>query len=261
MNKFTPLGISNQLYQIDGSRDTFSGLELSGLNMSSGFVHSSTLRYMLTCNIIQYHCISSTPVVIDIGCGPATFKSFWDKNYLVRDRKIIDYTGLEITTEYVDDGISKGHQVLQFDANNQDIQSLVLPRNADVILMQQFIEHIDRRSLDYMLDCVRNMLSDNGILIVSAPNPKYGTKILEHHHDYEYTLDEITDILLSKGYSIERTFGWLGFGIPDFTALTPGEKEVYDKLRYISDGYASAVMCMINDKFAPYYYLVIRKND
>lgn len=257
MDKFVPTGVSNPLYQIDGSKDVFDGLEKSGLSMNSGFVQSSISRYMLTSNIIQYHHPEITPTVLDFGCGAASFKSFWDTNFQIKDKKTLDYTGLEITPSYIGAGIAKGHVIRHFDANNQDIRTLDLPSNADIILMQQFIEHINVDALDYLLDFTKDILNQDGLLIVSAPDPKSGTKILEHHHDYEYTLEEITEKLRQHGFRVARQYGWLGYGIPNFEVLSEIEKEIYNKLRFISDGYANSVMCMINTRFAPYYYLVL----
>jgi len=260
MDKFTPTGTSNPSYQIDGSKEVFERLEQSMLTANSGFVNASIMRYMLTCNLIQFHCPATEPVVLDFGCGCASFKAAWDTNYYLPGKKTLDYTGLEITDAYVDAGSRKGHKIRHFDANNHDVRMLDLPCDPDVVLMQQFIEHIDESALDYLLDYTHEVLKDNGMLIVSAPNPTTG-KILEDYHDHEYTISEITEKLSQHGFTIVRKFGWLGFGKPNYDALSTVEKEIHGKLRFISDGYANSVMCMVNFDFAPYYYLVLKKND
>lgn len=261
MNKFEPLNTTNPLYQIDGSKFVFVGFGHSWLNINDGFVQSSMTRYLLTSNIIQYELEARNPIVLDYGCGSATFKCFWDVNYSVDHKKSLGYIGLEVTKEYVDTGNSKGNLILPFDANNQDVRDLELPSRVDVVLMQQFIEHIDVKSFDYLLDYTYETLDKNGILIISAPNPKYGSKIFEHHHDHEYTLDEIKKILEVKKFFIKKEYGWLGAGIPDVKQLSEHELEIYKRLQYVSKGYADAVMCLINNQFAPYYYLVLKKYD
>lgn len=259
MDKFQPLGISNPLFQIDGTKDIFGGLSAAGVSLNSGFVHSSINRYMLTSNIIQYHSAADMPTVMDFGCGAGSFKSFWDHNFQLPMKKTIDYTGLEVTESYVAEGTAKGHTIRLFDANNQDIRQLELPSNVDVILMQQFVEHIDERALDYLLEYAFESLADNGLLIVSSPDALVDELVVEHHHDKEYTFDEMVAKLESKGFKLKMRFGWLGHGKPYFSELSDVEREIYNKLRYISNGYANSVMCMINERFAPYYYLVLSK--
>lgn len=259
MKKFEPLDISNLLYQIDGSHDVFGKLASTELPLNSGFFHSSVNRYMLTSNLIQYHCPTLKPVVLDYGCGAGSFKSFWDKNYQTGNKKEISYTGLEVNTAYVGEGIAAGHCIRYFDANNADIRTTDVPAQPDVVLMQQFAEHIDQRSFDYLLEYTFESLSSTGIFIVSSPNPSNNEKIMEHHHDYEYTLDEMIGKLECFGFRVVMRFGWMGFGTPNFDKLSDSERSIYDKLRFISDGYANSVMCMINSDFAPYYYLVLTK--
>ena len=82
---------------------------------------------------------------------------------------------------------------------------------------------------------------------------------MEHHHDYEYTLDEMISEAADHGFKVQKRFGWMGFGTPNFDKLSVEQKDIYNKLRFISDGYANSVMCMINSDFAPYYYLVLSK--
>ena len=259
MKKFEPLDITNPLYQIDGSYDVFGKLAETSLSLNSGFYHSSVNRYMLTSNLIQYHTSVLSPTVVDYGCGAGSFKSFWDKNYQTSGKKEINYTGLEVNVSYVGEGIRKGHCIRYFDANNNDIRSIAVPAQSDVVLMQQFVEHIDQRALDYLLDYTCETLSDNGILIISSPNPTNNEKVMEHHHDYEYTLNEMVEKVAGFGFKVKMRFGWMGFGTPNFSRLTDEQKDIYNKLRFISDGYANSVMCMINSDFAPYYYLVLSK--
>jgi len=259
MGKFQPLGVSNLLFQIDGTKNIFGGLADAGVPLNSGFAHSSINRYMLTSNLIQYHVDSETPVVLDFGCGAGSFKSFWDRNFQLNGKKSLDYIGLEVTPSYIDEGTANGHVIRHFDANNQDIRDIELPCSVDVILMQQFVEHIDERALDYLLEYAYELLTKGGMLVVSSPDALVDELVVEHHHDKEYTFDEMVTKLESKGFKLKQRFGWLGHGKPFFSELTDIEKEIYNKLRYISNGYANSVMCMINERFAPYYYLVLSK--
>lgn len=261
MTTFEPTGIWNTDYQCDGSYDIFKALADSKVPLQSGFTHSQINRYMLTANVVQYQCKTETPLVLDFGSGAGTFNSFWKNNYLLKDRKEMIYLGLEVNPSFIADGINNGSFMIKFDANNDDIRKLddIKLLKPDIVLMQQFVEHIDRKAFYYLLDYVHEMLTNDGLLVLSAPNPSFGSKILEHYHDYEYPLEEIEQILKAYGFKIENTLGWLGLGVPNFSALSEFEKQLHSKLTLVSLGYANSVLCQVNPLFAPYYYLIVRK--
>lgn len=257
-NKFEPLNIFNEEYQMDGSYDIFKSFADAKVPLNRGFAQSQIMRYMLTANVVQYRCKIEHPTVLDYGCGVGTFKMFWDANYQVADRKKMIYTGVEANQSFVAEGLTNKRNIISYDANNDDIAKLNLGSH-DIVLMQQFIEHIDRRSFMYLLEYTQNTMNEEGYLIISAPNPVVGAKILEHYHDYEYPLDELKQIVDAAGFNIHEILGWLGHGEPSMDVLSASEQTIHSKMKLISKGYADAILCLLNPEFAPYYYLILQK--
>lgn len=63
----------------------------------------------------------------------------------------------------------------------------------DTIVSTEFIEHIERDQLEPLLEQIVDRLKDNGVFVGSTPNKKVPTT--NPYHLYEYTLDELKDIL------------------------------------------------------------------
>ena len=63
----------------------------------------------------------------------------------------------------------------------------------DTVVSTEFIEHIERDQLEPLLKQIVERLKDGGKFVGSTPNKKVPTT--NPYHLYEYTLDELKDIL------------------------------------------------------------------
>jgi len=63
----------------------------------------------------------------------------------------------------------------------------------NTVVSTEFIEHIERDQLEPLLKQISDRLTDDGVFVGSTPNKKYPTT--NPYHIYEYTLDELTEIL------------------------------------------------------------------
>lgn len=118
--------------------------------------------------------------VLDIGAGALMFTS----RYLDKDT----------VTSVV--AVDKFQEVYKHDklTMKQWVCPAELPGGKyDRIVSTEFIEHIERKELEPLLEQIAKRLSDVGMFIGSTPNKVVPTT--NPYHLYEYTLDELKGIL------------------------------------------------------------------
>lgn len=126
--------------------------------------------------------------VLDIGAGALMFV----KRYII-NRKVKSVTAIDkFNEDYQADKLKK----LTWTCPNP------LPMGQyDTVVSTEFIEHIERKQLEPLLEQIVNKLKVGGKFVGSTPNKKVPTT--NPYHLYEYTLDELKEILEKYFQTIE----------------------------------------------------------
>lgn len=119
-------------------------------------------------------------VVLDLGCGAGMMTR------LIEADKIYAIDKFPINERlYVGD---------RFISSEQDItKGFTVPEKVDCVVSTEFIEHITKEDFIKLLPRIKDCLKDGGIFIGSTPNKIVPTT--NPYHLYEYTLDELEEIL------------------------------------------------------------------
>ncbi|MBE2243441.1 MAG: class I SAM-dependent methyltransferase [Burkholderiaceae bacterium] len=106
--------------------------------------------------------------VLDIGCvqhNPENYRSkFWVHNAL---RSVASHV---VGLDYYKEGVDYLNR-LGYDIVHADAQQFHLGRRFDAIMAGDIIEHLE--NLDGFLECCKEHLRDDGVLLITTPNPWY----------------------------------------------------------------------------------------
>jgi SAM-dependent methyltransferase len=119
----------------------------------------------------------------------------------------------------------------------------------DLVYSGQSIEHVTRREADHVLSEVRRVLRPGGVLAIDTPNSRL-TRLqqeafVDPDHKYEYSHEEMVELLHGHGFAIERyhgiNYGGRSLAAGTFDAGEPATKRgLYDE---IADCYLLAYVC------------------
>lgn len=127
-------------------------------------------------------------IVLDLGCGVGMFTKEIkaDKIYAIDKFPISEriYTGSHIISAEAD--ITKGFSV---------------PEKVDYVVSTEFIEHITKEDFLNLLPQIKEALKNGGIFCGSTPNKIAPTT--NPYHLYEYTLEELREILKQTFSTVE----------------------------------------------------------
>jgi len=127
-------------------------------------------------------------IVLDLGCGVGMFTKeiVADKIYAIDRFPISEriYTGANIISAEKD--LTEGFSISE---------------KVDCVVSTEFIEHITKEDFLKLLNQVKDCLKDGGIFCGSTPNKVVPTT--NPYHLYEYTLEELRDILQTKFKKVE----------------------------------------------------------
>lgn len=267
----------------DGHESLYNNLGKIDYNSPWSFANLS--RYMIAGTQIynwhsEFNKDKNQIKILDIGASSATFYKFLRNNFSSFNRPRIDYTGLEYRQSSVDDGnkffdsiksdVNKGH-IFQCDLNIESNYSFLKDQKFDIVLCQEIIEHISKDSGLKLLNFISTILSENGILILSTPNPpkkefsKQETEnfdfMFPEDHIYEYNYNEMKNILI-QNFDIKESFGWNCKIRRIKSHVSFADYETYKKLKKISDGFANTFLATYYPEYATcYMFIVSRKSN
>lgn len=201
------------------------------LNPPYSSVHHSRLKFLK--QQIALLGLPPTARVLDVGCYPPLIFKHLQKRYSAW-------------------GISSPHEPLKYSqvlSLNLDSDSIPLePHSFDLILLSEVIEHLYRQ-IPSVLTKLHLLLKPGGRIIITTPNavsfftlgkvilglnPSFPLADLSkdnplsgsiyHRHNREYTLSEMTNLLVDAGYKIVKA--------STFTAYTPFRPHLKSKPLY-----------------------------
>lgn len=135
--------------------------------------------------------------ILDIACGTG----YGSKKLSGKDYQIIaaDYDQQQIEKNTV--ALAEYHDIT---FKQEDITSISFPDNTfDVALSMETIEHVEPHK---SLRELKRVIKDGGYLIISTPQNSCPSKCVNPQHIYEYSLQELTD-LVKKYFTIEKIIG------------------------------------------------------
>ena len=106
--------------------------------------------------------------VLDIGCVMHNPENYRSKYWVHKALKNVAHTLIGI--DLYDDGVQYLRR-LDYDIITADAQNFDLDRNFDVIVAGDVIEHLE--NLAGFLECCKNHLRPDGVILISTPNPWY----------------------------------------------------------------------------------------
>lgn len=110
--------------------------------------------------------ISQKEKILDYGCGPGTFSSFFKKK---------NYVGIDISKKQID--YAKKKYKKKFHLIDKKIP--YKKNTFDVVVLVEIIEHLTDRQLKNIFKEIRRVLKKNGRIILSTPNYNSLWPILE----------------------------------------------------------------------------------
>jgi predicted TPR repeat methyltransferase len=261
---------------VDGSEEFFSALRKSQINFDLAYTWGNILRYSIVGEqVVQLLTRSSSRIrILDIGCSQATLYGFLTANFSI-DPSSIDYTGIEVDEESMH-AIRRNYgdevTIKTFDLASSDKFSDLLNGKFDLVVITQVVEHIGIKQTQSVLAQISEILSDDGLLILSSPNPKKhkGERFISeeshHHHVYEFAESEMKALLQSSGFEIVSKFGaFTRFNQikPLFPNLEHSEKPHQDLGRHlhpIGASFATALVGTIFSNYAKNYLFIAKKS-
>ena len=267
---------SNERLWDDSNEALFTKATLGKVNFSSGWDMANIFRYATACNELyglRYPEIERAVNVLDLGCSLATFYTFWMSSFSSPGRPRVNYVGLEVRPEIVRkanalyseaNSDKKQVNVYQFDAMKERLNKFNYVGHYEMILLQEVLEHIGIPSCKSILKDASDMITDNGVIVISTPNPKKheGQQFTwPENHMYEFTLAEMLAEVDEAGLRPYQITGWLGKAVPMKHAFTPEQRQMYDRMKTISTGFATAVLANMYPELAMCYTIMCCKKE
>lgn len=161
------------------------------------------MRYVSAANLLSTLCLNKQKIyVLDAACGTGYGSSILCDILSAIPNMQLKILGLDFSDEalsyakqhYLNDNISfEKHSLLSF----------VDDRKFDVVVSIETIEHFSRKDIDLYLNSLLNVLNKDGTLFISTPYcEQSGPSPVTPQHLYEFNIDELQDLLKSKGLKI-----------------------------------------------------------
>jgi len=259
----------------DSNEALFTSKTLGKVNFASGWDMANIFRYGVAANelySLRYPEIERSLNVLDLGCSLATFYTFWISSFALPGRPRINYHGLEVRENIVKKANAlyedskngtKSIKIEKFDAMTQRL-SKFKDTKYEMILLQEVLEHIGIPAVKKILKDSNNLLTDDGCIVISTPNPRkhLGQEFTwPENHLYEFTLEEMLKEIDKAGLRPYQITGWLAKAVPIKQKFTKEQREMYDRIKMISTGFATAVMATIYPDLAMCYTILACKKE
>jgi SAM-dependent methyltransferase len=194
-------GIARRPIGKDGDRGNFDVQYLA---------HLSRYDFICTLLIDESKRLGRPVHVLSVGCGEMWELRTLVSTYWVKKSDVIaSYMGIDIEEQDVPVG-AKLEKDINFQFIQQDLTvDTILPiddASIDVIVNVEFIEHIDRKYGEQMMEELRRVIAPGGIMYLSTPNGDNNV-FEEKYHRHEYGYDEMLELLYEMGFDVIDTHG------------------------------------------------------
>lgn len=258
----------------DSSEMFFKNNFLGKIKICNGWHSAFLFRYTTACNEIlniKRESQADPIKILDVGCGEKTFYQFWFNSFDSPARPRLDYVGLEYRQSVVDDANARreenktvnSYEVIQYDLNTQSLRDIGRHEKYDVILLQEILEHVPAETSLKLIREAAELVTDRGFIVISSPNPKKDEGqefVWPENHIQEFTIQEMQDLIVESGLNIKRINGWLGKARYFKKHLSTEDRILYDRLKDISQGFASSVIAFLNPEVAECYIFICNKH-
>ena len=153
--------------------------------------------------------------VLDIGCGHMDTARTVYKAYIVKKSEILEeYIGVDIDDIMIEKSkelYKSCYEACNCKFVNQDLT--VNPRldfeddYFDLVICTEFLEHINPKYSQAIIEEARRLLNPEGIALFSTPNSNGSPSKLPKDHFYEYSYEELLEKFNQAGWKITKTVG------------------------------------------------------
>ena len=178
--------------------------------------------------------------VLDVGCGIGEWGLFFEENGF-------NYTGIDISITAIQ--YAKEHYNLNCRRGSiKDMDTLFQDKKFDIIFFSEVFEHLDREQKKEALIKIKGKLNENGLLIITCPNPDFFSLLsTSDFHEEELSKKEIEQLMKDSNYNY--TIEFLG---GYFTAWLDGRQGLFfpnvvtrERLKFTRLGSKNALYVLI----------------
>ena len=142
-------------------------------------------------------------LVLELGAGSSELENIVSINFKRKDIRFVKVDG---DTQY-----ESNDSITVLDIANAYSWSKIPKERYDAVVFMEVIEHIAKEKASSIFKNIFKCLKPEGLLLFTTPTPPYEKKY-EHEvwptdHNYEFTYDEIYDII-NKEFKINKKIGW-----------------------------------------------------
>lgn len=162
------------------------------------------IRYLLVKKEVMKKIVSKFPQVnglnvLDVGCGIGEWGLFFEENGF-------NYTGIDISISAIK--YAKEHYNLNcIQGSIKDLDILFQGKKFDIIFFSEVFEHLNRDEKRDALSLIKQKLNENGLLIITCPNPDFYSLLnTSDFHEEELSKIEIESLMVEFDYNYDIEF-------------------------------------------------------
>lgn len=178
---------------------------------------SNALTYKI--NYEEFLPKNKNAKILDIGCGSGHFL------YFLKKIGYIDFIGIDVSSQQV----AYCNKYITKDAKNIDVFDYLKNTNElfEVIIANDFIEHLNKEKIFPFLNLIHNSLIDKGTFIVKTPNMENPFSLYSRYcdftHEVGFTTKSLYQILATSQFSCINIF-------PARNHIKSGTKSIIERL-------------------------------
>ncbi len=174
-----------------------NGKYARAMDFSSTWSIAHFFRFLVFTQAIFSHNAKS---ILDVGFGDNVLVEFLEKFHYTGTYHGIDLNTLFVKTAQLTTTVS-------FPVLYETKEIFDINEKFDVIVLGEIIEHIKKEDAVEFLSKARDLLTKNGIIILSTPNKQNGEKVWPKDHEDEFSLDELQETCSEAELFIKARLG------------------------------------------------------
>ena len=235
---------NNLIENVNGSKNTRMDLDKSAVELD---YRKDEIMF-----IGRYHNGASTMIdlskklgrpirVLDLGCGQMNTVRLFYRSYVCKKSDVIDYyLGIDIDNIMAKQCEQDYHNCYNTCNAHIEIQDLTVnPHLAvsdgyfDLIICTEFLEHINPKFSQAIIEEAYRVLNPDGVALFSTPNSNGSNETLPKDHFYEYAYEELVEKIKNAGFNIDSSVGMC-------INISRIPKEIKEELKELFETYDSA---------------------